>query len=104
MTPGLNCSQMWHSKLFRSKQIYHLIQNLYLVDTLNFRNTSNEDQSSEQVAMQTRQDGPEESSSDLGSEDEKTPSTPNSPMVDQARLHEVEPKKVNFIKCMCLCV
>ena len=24
MTTGLNCSQMWRSKLFRSKQIYHL--------------------------------------------------------------------------------
>ena len=43
--------------------------------------------------MQTRQDGPEESSSDLGSEDEKTPSFPSSPMVDQARLHEGEVPK-----------
>ena len=25
MTTGLNCSQMWRSKLFRSKQIYHLV-------------------------------------------------------------------------------
>ena len=24
MTSGLNCSQMWRSKLFRSKQVYHL--------------------------------------------------------------------------------
>ena len=24
MTTGLNCSQMWRSKLLRSKQIYHL--------------------------------------------------------------------------------
>ena len=24
MTTGLNCSQMWRSKLFRSKQVYHL--------------------------------------------------------------------------------
>ena len=24
ITTGLNCSQMWRSKLFRSKQIYHL--------------------------------------------------------------------------------
>ena len=24
MTSGLNCSQMWRSTLFRSKQVYHL--------------------------------------------------------------------------------